>query len=137
MTGYNPAGNENKVREMKFRGKCVETGKWIYGMLSETVCGGNYHRYIKPIEEKAVRVDCKTIGQYTGMKTKGLFCEVYEGDTGYIDAGYRGGANFEVKFIDGGFVYVSTSEITKGQVFHGLNIKLEGWTVEVKGNIHE
>lgn len=74
--------------------------------------------------------------QFTGMTDKDGN-DIYEGDTVYIDAGYRGGANCEVKFMDGAFVLVSTSKATEGQVFFGLNIRLEGWKVELTGHIHQ
>jgi len=115
------------MRDIKFRGLCVETGKWVYGMLTETVCGGNYHRYIIPIEEKPVRVDCKTIGQYTGVNSKGVFGAIYEGDI------YHQGdpkIKYEVIFKNGAFVGKQLGNESTAGLGHWID------RVEVVGNIH-
>ena len=49
-------------REILFRGKCENTGKWIYGYYVDYGV-----EYIKSIDaNKLVPVDPKTIGQFTG-----------------------------------------------------------------------
>ena len=64
------------MREIKFRGKRIDNGKWVYGDLQhvgkkifiyDVNCTGN------------IEIDPSTIGQYTGLKDKNIK-EIYEGD---------------------------------------------------------
>lgn len=87
-------------REIKFRGKRLDTGEWVYGSYHH--CANRAHHYILALEMFLYRepaaemcmhphdvweVDPETVGQYTGFKdVHGN--EEYEGDiisryTGY------------------------------------------------------
>ena len=65
------------MREIKFRGKRLDNGEWIVGLLTLDV-KGHYRIQYDPMCF-SVLVDPATVGQYTGLKDKNEK-EIYEGD---------------------------------------------------------
>lgn len=132
------------MREIEFRGKDIETGKWVFGDL-HTLCDKPHIHTEKskfPYAGKRSFVIQETIGQFTGLLDKNGK-KIYEGDIvrhPYVDPIFRDlvepkdgdGVTSEVVFHDGAFV-----------VKYDENdfIYLDGFTrhgyVEVIGNIHE
>lgn len=54
------------MREILFRGKRLDNGEWIYGDLLQS--DNPFRKYICPKNTASmVHVDCKSIGQYTGL----------------------------------------------------------------------
>lgn len=63
------------MREIKFRGKRLDNGKWVYGYLADE----NYINDINTFDLSSIEVDSDTVGQYTGLNDANGK-EIYEGD---------------------------------------------------------
>lgn len=55
-------------REILFRGKRIDSGEWVYGLL--TIMWGQFHIVDLGEENTAYSVDPATVGQYTGLPDK-------------------------------------------------------------------
>lgn len=123
------------MREIKFRGKRLENGEWVYGDLVQIEGSYIYDYDIgdNGVEQKPIlsqikwNVNPETVGQYTGLKDKNGK-EIYEGDI----LSWEGYPPAIVVFIEGTFsVFDSISDDT-GQLLIEVLIG-----AEITGNIHD
>lgn len=73
-----------KIENIKFKAKCLDNGKWVYGSLIRSTAGVKERAYIvdnfsSMSEYSVIGVDPSTVCQFTGMKdSEGN--EIWEGD---------------------------------------------------------
>ena len=122
------------MREIKFRGKDIETGEWRYGCFVRYSEHSSYifGDYVDKNEVLEVLTD--TVGQFTGLLDKNGK-EIYEGDiVAAWSQGYRATGDVRQR-IDGLWIlYPSYQSVT----MWGLCPNSKGETsVEIIGNIHD
>lgn len=116
------------MREIKFRGKSIHTGRWAYGYLSvDFEESSSPHYSIKIGPHGFVTVCPKSVGQFTGLKdSKGV--EIFEGDV--VEHSFNTGAKdmpVVVRYKLDKFVNARPYRSME----HGLSV------VNVLGNIYE
>ena len=68
-------------RTIKFRGKRIDNGQWVYGFLAED----HYINDVNSEDFPSIEIASETVGQFTGLLDKNGK-EIYEGDIlCYID----------------------------------------------------
>lgn len=104
------------MREIKFRGKRIDNGEWVYGyfipdMLEKTHRKWTDWGFIKVFDydnakTNTIRVERRTIGQFTGF-TDDNDREVFEGDIVKIN-----NHNYKIVYETGSFMLVKCNEET-------------------------
>ena len=134
------------MREIKYRAKRIDNGRWAYGhyvktpITTEFNCEGQFldsgiGRHCIIQEHCAHEIDFKTLGQYTGRKDKNKK-EIYEGDICKTNKDYFVSEG-KIEFENSAFL-ITTIHNSRSQFTMSLN-QIFAYTdpkIEIIGDIH-
>lgn len=122
------------MRTIKFRGKRIDDGEWVYGDL----CNYRGDVYIKEDEtcwdiQLCDKVDPSTVGQFIGIQLKSWVLmpqELYEGDI--ITSG-RDAMAMTYSFDELGFV----AQAEEGTSLYREDVMINEGMYHIVGNVHD
>lgn len=120
------------MRTIKFRGKDLKTGKWVYGDLHILCDEPHIHTEPShfPYAGRRYFINPETIGQFTSLFDRNKK-EIYEGDILRINDDEKG--VIEVRFVRGVFAFLWNGDLDDEMP---INAPTHEWA-EVIGNIHD
>lgn len=113
------------MREIKFRGKRLDNGEWVYGYLHLPIGGENLMIQVSNTDSFAVIPE--TVGQFTGLHDK-YGAEIYEGHIVRFDNHLQGVSKV---LYDSGQYTVESKNYSTALTYRIAN------HIVIIGNIHD
>jgi len=123
-------------REIKFRGKRIDTGEWVYGDLLQNGSITHISNFDNGVFRDHYEVDPETVGQFTGLTDKNGK-EIYEGGIVNFEWSDKNDSEMikhEVIFKDGEFRMKPMKSLMETWEIRISNYANQ---IEIIGNIHE
>ena len=117
------------MRTIRFRGKQVDTGEWVYGFYTEYTCPeyGSID-YEMHTTDDVLDVDPNTAGQFTGLK------DIYEGDVVELSNGTPYEVVYDTDYF-GFFLKRHNNDLDEPEHIYGDEVNC--FDLKVIGNVHE
>lgn len=125
------------IREIKFRGKDIETGEWLYGYLVQPI-GQDPSIYVQDVKTEGVAsffvdVEESTVGQFTGLLDKNGN-EIYEGDI-VVRHFTDGDETYVCTYIEEYACFAFDRDVKFGEYYYFQ--KIDSPKLQIIGNIHD
>lgn len=126
------------MREIKFRGKRIDTGEWVYGDYVRRVISGNtLHNITATNTYDLIPIDLNTIGQYVTLNDI-LGKEIFDGDIVEYDVRSQNGKRtVRLVVFDNGSFRLKKGKNKPTRQGHLFAQMIHTSNLTVIGNIHD
>lgn len=126
------------MRDIKFRGKRIDNGEWVYGYYWTNECDNHFIKVTKDNETgcfviEDYEVDVETVGQYAELYDSATSNGIYEQDI--VKFEYDGEEKIATIKSEQGIYIIINNQLPDGYIWLNDLYEVDGWcNCEVIGN---